>query len=142
MKTQAAKRGRPRGASQYADEDRAPLERMYVLCKQGTPVSAAAKAVATGMKLRPSANQAAERLRKKFRQFREEKEKASRSTRREPQSGKIPLVEIAKQGRQVSEFLRTPQDKAVKEQVRWVRENRDLIREAAEHARRIRKLKI
>lgn len=141
MKTQGAKRGRPRGASRYADEDRAPLERMYVLCKQGKPVSAAAKAVAKEMKLRPSPDQAAERLRKKFRQFREEK-KASPSKRPEPRSGKIPLVEIAKRVRQAHELRRTPGGKAVKEQVRWVRKNRDLIREAAEHARRIRKLKI
>lgn len=141
MKTQGAKRGRPRGASQYADEDRAPLERMYVLCKQGKPVSAAAKAVAKEMKLRPSPDQAAERLRKKFRQFREEKE-ASRPTRPEPQSGNIPSVEIAEQGRQVREVLRTPEGKAIKEKARWVLENRDLIREAAERARRISKPKI
>jgi hypothetical protein len=95
MKTQGTKRGRPRGASQYADEDRAPLERMYELWKQGKRVSAAAKAVTKEMKLRASPAQATERLRKKFRQFREEKEKASRSTRPEPQSGNIPSVEIA-----------------------------------------------
>ena len=141
MKTQGSKRGRPRGASQYADHDRAPLERMYALWQKGTPVSAAAKAVAKEMNLRPSPNQAAERLRKKFPQFREVK-KASPSKRAEQQSGKIALVEIAKQKRQVREFLRTPEGTAVKERVRWVGKNKDLIGKAAEHGRRNNKLKI
>jgi len=135
MKTQGAKRGRPRGSSPYADEDRAPLERMYELCKQGKAVSAAAKAVTEEMKLRPSPAQATERLRKKFRQFREEKEKASRSTRPAPQSGNIPLVEMAERGRQVHELLRTPEGKA---KVRL----RDSILKVVERTRRFHKTKI
>ena len=134
MKTQGTKRGRPPGASQYADEDRAPLERMYELWKQGKPVSAAAKAVAKEMNLRPSPHQAAERLRKKFRQFREEKEKASRSTRPEPQSGNIPSVGIAERARQVHEILSTPEGQAA---VRWVSENQNLILKVGERTHRI-----
>jgi hypothetical protein len=142
MKKQGGKRGRPRGASPYADEDREPLERMYVLCKQRKPVSAAAKAVAEEMKLRPRPDQAAERLRKKFSKFREEREKASRSTRPEPQSGNIPPVEIAEQVRQIRQFLRTPEGKALKEKARLVYENKASILEAAARTRRFLKSKI
>jgi hypothetical protein len=141
MKTQAAKRGRPRGASQYADEDRAPLERMYELWKQGKPVSAAAKAVTKEMTVRPSPAQAAERLRKNFQQFREEKEKTSRSTR-PAQSGNTPLAQMVKQARQVVKFLGPSGVKDIKGKARRVHDNRDSILEAAELARRIRKPKI
>ena len=142
MKTQGAKRGRPRGASRYASEDRAALERMYVLWKQGELVNAAVKAVTEEMKLRPSPAQAAERLRKNFRRFREEKEKASRSARPERQSGNIPSVGVAEQVRQVHKFLRTPEGKAIKEKARLVSDNKRSILEAAELARRFRKPKI
>jgi len=141
MKTQSAKRGRPRGASQYTDEDRAALERMYKLCKRGQAVSAAAKAVAKEMKLRPSPHQATERLRKKFPQFREEKEKASRSTR-PAQSGDTPLAQMAKQARQIVKFLGPSGVKDIKKKARLVSENKRSILEAAERARRIRKSKI
>ena len=114
---------------------------MYVLCKQGKPVSAAAKAVAEEMKLRPSPAQAAERLRKKFRQFREEKEKASRSTR-PAQSGNTPLAQMVKQARQVVKFLGPSGVKDIKEKVRLVSENKRSILEAAERTRRILKPKI
>jgi hypothetical protein len=139
MKKQSGKKGRPLGASQYADEDRAPLERMYVLCKQGKAVNAAAKAVAKEMPLRPSPAQATERLRKKFRQFREEKEKASPSTHPEPQSGTIPSADAAERERQVREFLRTPEGQAA---VRWASENQELALKVAERMHRIRKPKI
>jgi hypothetical protein len=142
MKKQGGKRGRPRGTSQHANEDRAALERMYELWKQGKPFSAAAKVLAEEMKLRHSPGQAAERLRKKFRRFREEKEKESRSTRPEPQSGNISSVMIAEQVRQVHKFLKTPEGKALKEKVRLVSENRDSILKAAAVARRIHKPKI
>ena len=96
MKTQGSKRGRPPGASQYADEDRAPLERMYELCKQGKRVSAAAKAVVKEMNLGPIPHQVIDRLRKKFPKFRKDKE-ASRPTSPEPQSGNTPLAQAVKQ---------------------------------------------
>jgi len=135
MKKQGAKRGRPPGASQYAEEDRAALERMYELWKQGKAVSAAAKAVTKEMKVRPSPAQATERLRKKFSQFRDEKEKVTRSTRPAPESGNIPLVEMADQARQVHELLRTPDGKA---KVRL----RDSILQVVERTRRFHKSKI
>jgi len=115
---------------------------MYALCNQRKPVSAAAKAVAEEMKLRPRPDQAAERLRKKFSKFREEREKASRSTRPEPQSGNIPPVEIAEQVRQIRQFLRTPEGKALKEKARLVYENKASILEAAARTRRFLKSKI
>jgi hypothetical protein len=141
MKTKGTKRGRPPGASQYADEDRAPLERMYELCKRGQPISAAAKAVAKEMKLRPSPHQATERLRKKFRGFREEKEKESRSTR-PAQSGNTPLAQMAKQARQSVKFLGPSGVKDIKEKDRWVRENKRAILEAVARTRRMLKPKI
>jgi hypothetical protein len=140
MKTQGGKRGRPRGASQYADEDRAPLERMYKLWKQGKPISAAATAVTKEMKLRPSPAQATERLRKKFRQFREEKEKASPSTR-PAQSGSTSLAQKVKQAQQAVKFLGPSGVKDIKEQERWVSTNRDAIRERAEIMRSLLKKK-
>jgi len=142
MKTQGAKRGRPPGTSPYAAEDRAALERMYELWKRDKRVSAAAKAVTKEMKLRPSPAQATERLRRKFGPFREEREKASRSTRPDPQSANIPSLKIAGQARRVHEFLRTPEGKAIKEKARLVSENKRSILEGAKLARRIRKPKI
>jgi hypothetical protein len=141
MKKQGGKRGRPRGASQFANEDRAALERMYELWKQGKPFSAAAKVLAEEMKLRHSPGQAAERLRRKFPQFREEKEKASRSTR-PAQSGDTPLAQMAKQARQIVKLLGPSGVKDIKEKARLVSENKRSILEAAERARRIRKSKI
>jgi hypothetical protein len=141
MKTQSAKRGRPPGASQYAEEDRAALERMYELWKQRKPVSAAAKAVAKEMNLRPSPAQATERLLKKFRQFREEKAKEWHSTRL-AQSGNTPLAQMAKQARQAVKFLGPSGVKDIKKKARLVSENKRSILEAAERARRIRKSKI
>jgi hypothetical protein len=135
MKTQGTKRGRPRGASQYADEDRAPLERMYELWKQGKSVSAASKAATKEMKLRPSPGQATERLRKKFRQFREEREKASRPTR-PAQSGNTPLAQMVKQARQGVKFLGPSGVKDIKEKARLVSENKRSILKAAELAHR------
>jgi hypothetical protein len=115
---------------------------MYVLCKQGKPVSAAAKAVAEEMKLLPSPVQAIARLQKNFRDFRKEKEKerASRSAR-PAQSGNTPSVEIAEQARQVGELLRT-KGKAIKENARFAHENKRSILDAAELVRRIHKPKI
>jgi hypothetical protein len=141
MKKQGGKRGRPRGASPYADEDRTALERMYVLWKQGELVSAALKAVTEEMKLRPSPAQAAERLRKNFRRFRKEKEKASRSAR-PAQSGNTPLAQMVKQTRQVVKCLGPSGVKDIKGKVRLVNENKDSILEAAERTRRILKPKI
>jgi hypothetical protein len=142
MKKQGGKRGRPRGVSRYADEDRAPLERMSELWKRGTHVSAAAKAVAKEMELRPRPDQAIERLRKKFRQFREEKkEKASRPTR-PAQSGNTPLAQMVKQARQVVKFLGPSGVKDIKGKARLVSENKRSILEAAELTHRLRKPKI
>jgi hypothetical protein len=141
MKKQGAKRGRPPGASQYAEEDRAALERMYELWKQRKPVSAAAKAVAKEMNLRPSPAQATERLLKKFRHFRKKKAKEWHSTRL-AQSGNTPLAQMAKQARQAVKFLGPSGVKDIKERARWYDENRDSIREAAERTRRILKPKI
>jgi hypothetical protein len=114
---------------------------MYELCKRGQPVSAAAKAVTEEMKLRPSPAQAAERLRKKFRGFREEKEKESRSTR-PAQSGNTPLAQMVKQARQVAKFLGPSGVKDIKEKARLVNENKRSILKAAELAHRLPKPKI
>jgi tRNA U54 and U55 pseudouridine synthase Pus10 len=114
---------------------------MYVLWKQGEPVSAAARAVTEEMKLQPSPAQATERLRKNFRRFREEKEKASRSMR-PAQAGNTPLAQMVKQAQQAVKFLGPSGVEDLKGKVRSVNKDRDSILEAAERRRRMLKPKI
>jgi hypothetical protein len=143
-------RGRPRNSFQHA-EDRELLERMYRHWKPGTPVLALAERVVGTLDLNEiKRTQAIDRLRKKFPALlkekekleKEEKEKTSRSTRPEPQSRNIPLVENAKQAQQAVKILGPSGVKALKEQDGWRRENRNSIRETAKLMRRILKPKI
>jgi hypothetical protein len=111
---------------------------MYVLCKQGTPVTTAAKiAVGEIEQPQPGPNQAIDRLRRKFKKFRAEQEEALRATRPTSQSGHSPLAQMADQARQNVKFLGPSGVKAIKEQERRVRNNKDSIRE---HVERVRSL--
>jgi hypothetical protein len=144
-------KGRPPGSSQFADIDPELLKQMYLLCKEGLPVTTAAKRVVEAQDWTPiKKTQAVDRLRKeKFKKFRAEKEKALPAmekalpaTRPTPRTGHSHLAPVADQVRQAVQavkFIGPSGVKAIKEYERWVRENKDAIREAVEIQRSLLK---
>ena len=152
MSANILRRGRPRGSSQYP-EDRETLEHMYRLVRAGERLSTALNIALAEMKTppRPRRDQAEQRLRKKFRPFRAEKdaESVSRPTPSEPQAFNPYVAELLwqaqllKQAQQHMEFLRTPAGNAqlriMKDQARWLAENKHYVRELAARLRSGRK---
>ena len=132
MSDKVSKRGRPIGSSQYP-EDREALKHMYVLRKEGMPVLRAAESAVQKMERpRPSEARAIDRIRKKFTEFfeekeRVEKEKASHSRPRQYQAWNIPSAQDLEQARQHSALVRTPEFRAA---MRQLVDNKGLLGES------------
>jgi hypothetical protein len=128
------RRGRPRGSSPTAKEDHEALERAFELEQSGKPITTACRIAADELKL-PRSNPA-DRLRKKYPKFRDEKLAALARAKEAPPQ---PVAAKAQDARTIAGYppqILSPRElEELKKNAEFIRKNRKAISEAHAAAR-------